>query len=201
MRFHAQLQRLQALQDHPGVEGATASARRCAGRCTPPSISCLAAQHRAAQHPALAVEILGGGVDHDVGAQLQRPLQRRRAEAVVHRQPGAGLRARLRQRGDVAHFGQRVGRRFDEQQLGVRLHRRLPGRQIGRRHEGGLDAEALRGCCRTAAPWRRTSLREATMWSPALSSPITVARIADMPEAVATQLSAPSSAASRSWNA
>ena len=41
---------------------------------------------------------------------------------------------------------------------------------------------------------------EHTMWSPAFSSAIAVARIAAMPEAVATQLSAPSSAARRSWN-
>ena len=41
---------------------------------------------------------------------------------------------------------------------------------------------------------------EHTTWSPAFSSAIAVIRIADMPEAVARQLSAPSSAASRSWN-
>jgi hypothetical protein len=39
--------------------------------------------------------------------------------------------------------------------------------------------------------------REATTCSPAFMSPITVARIAAMPEAKATQRSAPSSAASR----
>ena len=44
-------------------------------------------------------------------------------------------------------------------------------------------------------------LDDETMWSPPFISPITQARIAAMPEAVATQASAPSSAASRSWNA
>ena len=39
---------------------------------------------------------------------------------------------------------------------------------------------------------------EQTMWSPLFSSAIAVARMADMPEAVATQASAPSSAAIRS---
>jgi hypothetical protein len=38
---------------------------------------------------------------------------------------------------------------------------------------------------------------EQTTWSPCFSNAIAVARIADMPEAVATQASAPSSAASR----
>src|SRR6185437_4721838 len=50
----------------------------------------------------------------------------------------------------------------------------------------------------TVAPNR---LREATMWSPAESRPITQERIADIPEEVATQASAPSSAASRSSKA
>ncbi len=41
---------------------------------------------------------------------------------------------------------------------------------------------------------------EHTTWSPALRCTIAVARIAAMPEPVATQLSARSSAARRSWN-
>jgi hypothetical protein len=51
----------------------------------------------------------------------------------------------------------------------------------------------LKSC--TVAP--NTAL-EHTMWSPALRSDIAVERIADMPEAVAMQASAPSSAARRS---
>ena len=43
-------------------------------------------------------------------------------------------------------------------------------------------------------------LREDTMWSPACSSPMQVARIAAMPEAVAPQLSPPSMAAKRCSN-
>ena len=45
------------------------------------------------------------------------------------------------------------------------------------------------------------SSNAATTWSPARVRLITVAMIADMPEAVATQASPPSSAASRPWNA
>ena len=41
---------------------------------------------------------------------------------------------------------------------------------------------------------------EHTTWSPLFRCTIAVARIAAMPEAVPTQLSAPSSAARRSWN-
>ena len=49
----------------------------------------------------------------------------------------------IRQRGDVADFGERIGRRFDEKQFGIGLHRLLPGIGIGQRHEGGFHPEAL----------------------------------------------------------
>jgi hypothetical protein len=42
--------------------------------------------------------------------------------------------------------------------------------------------------------------RAATMWSPVLRSPSVSVATAAMPVAVATQASAPSSAASRDWN-
>ena len=51
---------------------------------------------------------------------FDRPLQRRRAEAVVDRQQRAGAVRDVRQRRDVAHVGQRIGRRLGEQQLRVR---------------------------------------------------------------------------------
>ena len=44
-------------------------------------------------------------------------------------------------------------------------------------------------------------LCDATTWSPAEHNPITQAKMADMPLAVATHCSAPSIAANLSWNA
>ena len=49
-----------------------------------------------------------------------RALQRRRGKAVVDRQQRARVVREVGQRADVAHLGQRVGRRFGEQQLRVR---------------------------------------------------------------------------------
>ena len=99
------------------------------------------AADRAGHHAALAVEVLGARVDDEVGAELDRPLQRRRAEAVVDRQQRAGVVRDVGQRADVADLGQRIGRRLGEQQLRVRPHRRLPFGDVGLRDEGGLDAE------------------------------------------------------------
>ena len=62
----------------------------------------LGAAQRAGDHAALAVEVLGARMDDEVGAELDRLLQRRRAEAVVDRQQRAagvrdlGQRARCR---------------------------------------------------------------------------------------------------------
>ncbi len=140
MRLHAQAQRFQSLQQHPGIE---CGQGRPGG--TQEGVDTfhqrLAAQHRAAEYPALPVQILGGGMDNDVSAELQRPLQSRRAEAVVHRQPGANFMCNVGQRTDVADLGQRIGRRFDEEQTRIRLHRRAPLGGIGRRNESRLDAE------------------------------------------------------------
>ncbi len=99
--------------------------------------------HNAAHAAALAVDELGRRVHNDVRAQLQRLLQRRRAEAVVDHQHRALGVSNFRQRLDVYQLGQRVGRRFDEQQLGVGLDRRIPAGQVRQGHVIDFDAEAL----------------------------------------------------------
>ena len=106
----------------------------------------------------------------------------------------------LRERGDIGDFGERIRRRFQEQHARIRPDRPFPcGTSVAETNVVSTPKRfrmLLNSC--TVAP---KTLCEATMWSPAFSSPITQARIADMPEAVATQHSAPSSAARRSWNA
>ena len=39
----------------------------------------------------MAVQIFGRGVDHEVGAQCERPLKYRREESIVHDEERAGL--------------------------------------------------------------------------------------------------------------
>ena len=53
----------------------------------------VAGQQRAAHHVAVPVEVLGGGVHHDVGAERERPLQHGRGEGVVDDQLGRRARA------------------------------------------------------------------------------------------------------------
>ena len=140
--LHAHTQGLQPLEEHPGIE-------RAEGRPGGPQEAHhrlhlgLAPGNHTAEAAALAIDVLGRRVHDDVRTELQRLLQRRRAEAVVdHQQRLVGM-GNLGQSGDIHQLGQRVGWRLDEQQLGVGLERRLPGCQIGQRRVIHLDAETL----------------------------------------------------------
>ena len=131
MRLHAQMQGFQPPVQHPGIERGKRGPRR-AQEGIHAFHQILAAQHGASQHPPLPIQVLGGGVDDDVGTQLQGLLQDRRAEAVVHSQPGAMRVGDVGERTDVADFGEWVGGRLDEEQSGIGAHRRAPFLRIGR---------------------------------------------------------------------
>ena len=85
--------------------------------CSLSRMNSLAAQDRAAQGAALAVDVLGRGVHDDVGAELERPLQHRRGEGVVEHDLGAGLVREVAHRLDVDDVEHRVGRRFEQHGL------------------------------------------------------------------------------------
>lgn len=75
-------------------------------------------QHRAGQHVAVAVQVLGGGVNDQVGAEFQRPGEHRSRHRVVDGHPypgGVGKVADGSQVGDLPHG---VRRRLGPQQPG-----------------------------------------------------------------------------------
>ena len=77
-----------------------------------------------------------------MGAELHRPLQRRRGEGIVHHQQRTMLVGDLRH-GFHVHDGQRgIGRRFQEQHARLRPHGFFPGGHIAAIHQGGGDAES-----------------------------------------------------------
>src|SRR5262249_56837525 len=57
---------------------------------------------------ALAIDVLGGGIDHAVGSKLERPLEQRRGEHVVYHQRRARGVSDL---GDRRSEERRVGKR------------------------------------------------------------------------------------------
>ena len=74
MGAHPQLQRLQAFQMQPGIEGAEAGAGVAQELLQIFVQEILVAEDGAAQGAALAVDEFGGGMDHDMRPQLHRPL-------------------------------------------------------------------------------------------------------------------------------
>ena len=138
----AQLQGLQALEHDPGVERAHDRPR---GAHEGHEVVCevrVVAQDGAAQAAALAVDVLGRGVDHDVGAESEGALDRRHAEHVVHDNAGADAVGEGGDRGDVHDRHGRVAGAFEEDAAGLRPERALPRVEIGAVHEIGLDAVA-----------------------------------------------------------
>ena len=90
----------------------------------------------------MAVHVLGGAVNGDIGTQLQRPLVIRRQEGVIHRVNCAGFLGNCRNRCNIRAFHGRVGWCFGQYQACIVTHRSrdLVGlRGVG---ESELDAKA-----------------------------------------------------------
>ncbi len=100
------------------------------------------ADHRnAADYIGVAVEVLGGGVHHDVETQLQRALDPGAGEGVVgHAEDAPGL-ADAGDGTEVGQAQQRVARGFDPDHPRVVLQRGFECRQVGQVDE----AEAMPG--------------------------------------------------------
>ena len=71
----------------------------------------------AADHVGMPVDVLGGGMDHDVHAEIQRPLEIGREEGVVANGNGAVPVCRRGHRFQIHQVHERVGRRFDPRPL------------------------------------------------------------------------------------
>ena len=80
-------------------------------------------------------------MNHDVGAQRERPLQRRRAEAVVHDQQTSVAPRDVGKRPHVGDLSQRIGGRLQKQQARLRADRPLPRLQVAQFDEVGGNPE------------------------------------------------------------
>ena len=132
----------QPAQRHEAVEGRTGEAQAV----RPPGELLrhgrVAGDRRAADHVAVAVDVLGGGVHHQVGAERERLLPGRRQEGVVHHAQGAG---RVRGRGhlcDVGDAQQRVARGLDPHQVRAAGERLLERARVAEVHELDLALAA-----------------------------------------------------------
>ena len=142
MRIHANLECLHSFQKYPGIKRAHGGAGDTQ-KLEHTFHIFLATQHCSAQHTSLSVEILGGGMNHNVRTEIQRTLQDRRAETVVHHQQRTAAFCHGCYRRHVGHLGERIRRRFQKQHSGVGLDRRLPLGRTGCRHIGRINAKFL----------------------------------------------------------
>ena len=141
LRLHPELERLEALQQDPGVEGRERGAGRAQERGHRIADERFRAGDRAAHHAALAVDVFGRRMNHEIRTELKRALQDRRAEHVVDRKQRACLIRDRGERRDVGDLGHRVRRCLEEEKPRVRPHGAAPFLGLRRRNECGLDAE------------------------------------------------------------
>src|SRR5690606_3911707 len=95
---HPELESFQAFKEHPSIE--RAHARPCRAQESEDLFAdafCIA-EHGPADTATLPVEEFRGRMDHQVRTELERPLQRRRTEAVVDCEEDIVLVRELRQR-------------------------------------------------------------------------------------------------------
>lgn len=138
-----QFQRLQAAQHQEGGERRQRRAGEVAQALQADRVDVLlAADHRAGEQVAVAAQVLGGRVQHDVGAVLQRPLQHRRGEGVVDDGQEALAARDGRDGGNVDQPQVGVGRRLEIDRAGLGADgggHRFRAREVG---EHGVDAQA-----------------------------------------------------------
>ena len=100
-----------------------------------------ACRDHAGRQVAVSGEVLGRAVDHDVRAEIQGPLEERRAEGVVHDQGRPGGARYLRNARYVRDAQERVGDGLDDDGAGPELGDLLLYRpEVVGVHESRLDA-------------------------------------------------------------
>ncbi|MNT00593.1 hypothetical protein D3C72_1350300 [compost metagenome] len=99
--------------------------------------------HGAADHVGVAVDVFGGGVDDDVGAQFQWSLQGRRQEGVVAHHLGADRMGATTDVGHIHHAQQGIGRGLDQHQFGAVGERRVQSLAIVLIDEGDAEVALL----------------------------------------------------------
>ena len=127
----AQGQGFQALEQQPGVERRDRGAGVADEGLQHVFHPFLGPQHGAAEHAALAVNMLGAGVDDDIGAELQGFLLERGGEDVIDHHQRAGGVGEVADGLDVHEVQHRVGRAFQQHHGGFGGEGLGPGVEIG----------------------------------------------------------------------
>ncbi|CAN5818297.1 hypothetical protein BH11PSE3_BH11PSE3_37830 [soil metagenome] len=156
LRRHPHMQGAHAAHQQPGIERAQhgADLRPHLADALPQRVL-LGGRQRAGHHVGMAVEILGAGMHHEVGAERQRPREDRRRDGRVHAQQRARGMGEVGDGGDVGDAPHRIARRLDPHQSGLARPQRgahrvevagideADGVSAARRHVGQPRAQAV----------------------------------------------------------
>ena len=96
----------------------------------------------AADRDAVAADPFGRGVHHEVGAELDRPAEKRRRKGVVDQQRNLGVMRDLRDRRNIQHLEPGIADGLADHEPRVRLDRGAEFVERARLDEGRGDAEA-----------------------------------------------------------
>ena len=99
-------------------------------------------QDGAAETAPLAIDVLGRGIDDDIGAERQRLLQQRGRKDIVNDEEAAGAVGQPRDLGEIDDLHRRIGRALAKGERGTAGERRLPGAEVASVDERGLDPVA-----------------------------------------------------------
>ena len=119
--LHAHGQRLDAAAHEPGRERVKPRADRLDEVTQPLGDLGHGRDEQARDDVVVAGEVLGGAVDHHVGAKRDGVHEEGREEGVVHHEQGARAVGQLGQGADVGDCHERVGGTLHEERLGARL--------------------------------------------------------------------------------
>ena len=141
--IEAHAKRFDAANQKEGVEGAKHRAHGILIECEFFRDFFIVRHREASHHVAVAAQVLGCGMHHDVGTEFQRTLQIRSHEGVVDNGQNSML---LRNRGypcQVRYGQKRVCRAFDKESLYIGRHLGIERRQVGGIFDRIGNAEVL----------------------------------------------------------
>ena len=140
--LHAQAQRLETLEEDPGIEWTHARTRGAHDLVGLVADRVVVGDDGAADAATLPVQVLGGGMDHHVGPEGERALQGRGAHDVVDRELRAAL---VRQRGDLLDVhrpAEWIRRTLEDQKAGFGANGIVPLIEVDEIHVGRVHPEA-----------------------------------------------------------
>ena len=149
--LHPQGEGPEAAQDQEAVERPGHAAHRVLEEPEPLGDGVARGDRDAEDRVRVPAEVLGGRMEHDVGAELERPLEGGRGERVVdddERRRLAGLRRAVAngrgRRRDIGDLEQRIRRRLEPDEAGSG-GQALPQRVVARREVDVARGPAARG--------------------------------------------------------